>query len=268
MRDELGKKNLPPLEESEDYPTPEEPSFFSTLCCLSRPKKVVKPVADPKDPNTSTPIPTLPDEIPKLDLPDFPYPKTSPQFFTVKLGDKGLSFVEVAVTIKPLSTPAKRPQVDVLLKCCPAHPRRISSVVLTLAFQGNEVDDIQPTVELGPETKTEIEKTNNKSKSISGGLDREGITLGAEWKHEKGETHSATRSTQMKISGLIKGADTALWSLTEDTGTGGQGGLPDRVPMSFSLSYKPAKVVYECRVTSVKDGSEKERYSDETRAFS
>lgn len=211
-------------------------------------------------------IPELPPEIPELVLPDFPYPKIGPQYFTVKLGEKGLSFVEIELSVRPL-TPANRPHVDVLLKCCPAHPRRISSVILSLKFPKNQVDDVQPTVVLGPETKMDIEMTDNTSKSLSGGLDREGVTASAEWKHEVEEVQSATRSTRMKICGLSQGADTAYWSLTEDTGQGGKGGLPDQVLLSLSLSYKPSTVRYKCRVTSVKGGI-KEHYADETRHFS
>lgn len=69
----------------------------------------------------------------------------------------------------------------------------------------------------------------------------------------------------MKISGLVKSAHTAWWSLTEDTGQGGKDGLPEQVDMSFTLGYKPAEIKYECRVTNVKDGKEKEKYASQIR---
>lgn len=203
--------------------------------------------------------------IPVPALPTFPCssPAPQPQRFTVPLGEKGFSFIQVTVNFLPLQMPAYRAHVKVLLECIVAYPRRISSVALSLGFPNNNIEDLHPTIELGPETTTDVKTTHNTAIAFDGGIGFQATSVMGGRKRKIEEVQSATRITQMKIIGFVKDTNTACWYLTEDVGQGGQGGLPTRVPKEFTLAYKPGETRFQCRVTSVKDGKEKVKYASQ-----
>lgn len=194
-------------------------------------------------------------------LPVFPYPLPLPQSFTIPLGERGFSSIHVEVTFRPLEMPAQRAHVDVVLRCIAAHPRRISSVMLSLMFPDNDVEDLHPTDDFGPETPMHVETTHNTEVGLNAGIAWQGMSAGGGWKRGVGEIESATRITRRTIKGLVKDANTALWSLEEDVAQ--RGGLPIQVLMRFTLGYKPDRGVFKCRVTSVKDGKEREKYGSQ-----
>ncbi|KAF9456850.1 hypothetical protein BDZ94DRAFT_1274646 [Collybia nuda] len=145
-----------------------------------------------------------------------------------------------------------------MLQCCAAHPRRISSVLLFLTFPDNDVSDLHPIDDLGPKTSINVETTDNRETEFGVSVALKGATAGAEYNHEVENVESTTRVTRMTIKGVVKGSNTASWSLVEDVGQ--KGGLPIQVPMRFSLGYKPDRSLFTCRVTSEKNGKVREQY--------
>jgi len=95
----------------------------------------------------------------------------------------------------------------------------------------------------------------------------EGISANVSRAHEAGTERSATRYTHAQIEGVKVGPDAVQWSLTEDTGEGGQAGLPSTIDMSLTLIRKPARVDYRCRVAEVKGQVTKSHDTQETRSF-
>lgn len=163
--------------------------------------------------------------------------------------------MKVEVQFQPLQVPGGRIPVAIVLKCIAAHPRRISSVILSLVFPESDIEDIHPTDELGPETKTLIETMDSREIGLNAGIAFQGISAGGGYRRELGTMKSTARVTRMRIEGRVIDDNTASWSLTEDVGQ--EGGLPHQVSMRFTLGSDPAEVnMFECqcRITSVKNG--------------
>ncbi|KAF9492133.1 hypothetical protein BDN71DRAFT_1591837 [Pleurotus eryngii] len=182
-------------------------------------------------------------------LPPFSYPREPPIAFPVRLGDKGRSFVKIHVTFPNHNiAPDSRVHVNLRVECCPIPQRRITSVVLVLAFPGNDIGDINPTLVLGPQMQTnEAESWHKQIIVVKTDDSADAANFGMKLVHDWEEKLVAMRTKRMVVQGTSVGGDTALWMLTEDTGKG----LPTETTMSLSLRHRPARMEYSCIVTHI-----------------
>lgn len=187
-------------------------------------------------------------------LPPFPYQcLDSVQFCKIRFGDQGMSVVQVEVCLTAQLNPY-RPVVNITLTCSPVYPKRILSATLKLTFPNNDVLDISPESELGPETETVVERRDATTATAQLGASFAGANVGGAATWESSVQRTATRRTQLKIHGFRRGVDTAQWSIQEDSGDGGRGGLPNKVNMSLVLNHKPTLVRCDCLIQVVEVG--------------
>lgn len=144
--------------------------------------------------------------------------------------------------------PDSRVPVNLRVECCPIPPRRITSIMLVLAFPGNDIGDINPTLVLGPQMQAnETESWHKQIIAVKTDDSADAANFGMKLVHDWEEKLVAMRTTTMVVQGTSVGGDTALWMLTEDTGKG----LPAETTMSLSLRHRPARMEYSCIVTHI-----------------
>jgi len=197
-------------------------------------------------------------------LPPFPYPvpPSSHRHFFLPIGDRNHSFVKVALEYPTASSPSTNTPITVTLKCQAAHPRRITSIALTVGVPGNEVVMVLPRgiITLGPMTDLHVTRKvldDAKTQSVATGqlnLSLLPLKLDANTKSDNTRTHhfeessSLTQQTQMTIMGLAL-HQRVDWNIVENTGSGG--GLQGEIPgMKFELKDPvPCEFEFGCRVT-------------------
>lgn len=188
------------------------------------------------------------EEVPEL--PQLFYPHLDSRFYEVPFGNRGLSVVQVEIHLKTKLNPFQS-IVDIDMTCAPVYPKHILAATLSLKFPNNVVKGISPETEFGPETATTIEKRHALTAAARLGITFSAASASGATTYKSSVQQVATQLTQVQIHGFIRGTDTAQWSLQEDTGEGGKGGLPHKVYMSLELGFKPKLAKCQCLIQVV-----------------
>ncbi|KAJ7347418.1 hypothetical protein DFH08DRAFT_809174 [Mycena albidolilacea] len=212
----------------------------------------------------------LPDSEAAPPLPVFSFPSAHPLWFKVPLGERGHSYVLIALTYERRAPPGQATLVDVRLQCVATSERCISSVSFKITVPAQTVRDVKypEAVGFGHQTSVHVEVTRRETVERHGEVHFAapqvplGADAGASTESEQTRSESGTRESGMRITGVAcSGGDTAHWLVDGARGVGEQ----DRVPafmegMSFVVEEKPAVFLYESYVTTSKDGKKKEHW--------
>ncbi|KAF8176735.1 hypothetical protein K438DRAFT_1846680 [Mycena galopus ATCC 62051] len=216
------------------------------------------------------------DSEPAPGLPAFPFPSAAPLEYKLHLGEKGHSYVKATLKYETCEPPGQPTLVNVQLECVGTSDRCISSVSLKITSPDQTVRDVKSPEanKFGAQTPVHVEVTKRQTAEHHGELHFAaaqvpfGADAGASRQNEQTQSESGTRQSQMHIKGSVYSKDTAHWAVDGARGVGERDCVPDELQgMSFVLEEKPAVFLYECYVTTVKNGQRKEHSGESKGLF-
>ncbi|KAF8176736.1 hypothetical protein K438DRAFT_1846681 [Mycena galopus ATCC 62051] len=200
-------------------------------------------------------------------LPAFTFLSAIPIEYKLHLGEKGHSYVKATLTYEACAPPGQPTLVNVQLECVGTSDRCISSVSLKITSPDQTVKDVKSPEanRFGAQKPVHVEVTKRQTTEHHGELHFAaaqipfGADAGASRQNEQTQSESGTRQSQIQIKGSVYSKDTAHWAVDGARGVGERDCVPNELQgMSFVLEEKPAVFLYECYVTTVKNGQRKE----------
>ncbi|THU89219.1 hypothetical protein K435DRAFT_969205 [Dendrothele bispora CBS 962.96] len=185
--------------------------------------------------------------------------------FTMKIGDRGHTFVNVLLDFDEDSSPTR---VKVKLVSQAFGGRRISAISLQITVLDVEVVDVYPKrIKMSENEKIDYSATESQSSSsfmqnLAVNLPADvGIEVEAGKRKEKSRqvTETGTKTPAKMIVGNCMERNKVYWQVKEVETTMEKKGLHDgeHGDMWFTMKGEPTEIVYDCHVTHVsKDGKE------------
>ncbi|KAK7050611.1 hypothetical protein R3P38DRAFT_2763892 [Favolaschia claudopus] len=208
------------------------------------------------------------DAVPVV-LPAFTFPLAQHRRFKLRLGEKGHSYVDLALRYERTAPPGEATPIDVRLNCVSAGDRKITSVSLKIIAPGLNVTEIKSPdmTTLGTLNSVVVESTTHQTRNYHGGINitipQTPLGIDASVARETQHTHKeeGIRESALTVTGVVHNVDTAHWIVEGRRGVGEREGVPKVLEgMSFVLQEKPSEFQYECFVTTTKGGREVEHW--------
>ncbi|KAK6967092.1 hypothetical protein R3P38DRAFT_2815408 [Favolaschia claudopus] len=204
-----------------------------------------------------------------------PFPLAEHLRFKLRLGEKGHSYVDIALRYERTAPPGEATPIEVQLNCVSAGDRKITSVSLKIIAPGANVARVHcpDTTTLGSINSVTVQSTSRQTWNQHGGINITiphtplGIDAGVSKKTQYTQKEEGTRESGLTVTG-VHNADTAHWIVEGGRGVGEREGVPKVLEgMSFVLQEKPSEFQYECFVTTTKGGREVEHWGQSVGIF-